>query len=258
MCRCCSSGYFITDPKSRSFEKCEDLANSYSVAQPLCKYECSWPKNSNWSAVLQGYNEPFHPGIELSSEASYRRDGRFVCSAVKVAAGGSHTCVLYGERDCGDSNFGLVVCYGSNLHGQLDVPQNATVPLPFLDVPAGLLHTCGITFASTLLCWGDNRFGQGDVPAGAFSNVSAGAYHSCAITAAGQLACWGNSSYGQAQSHADLVAAGRIAPGARFVSITSGAAHSCGVALVPGRTLLALSGDADSDTGGEVVCWGAD
>ena len=255
VCRYCRSGELITDPKSRSYEKCEDLENTFSVEQPLCRYECSWPANSNWTAVLRGYKAPFYPGIMQVAEPDFRRDGRFACSASKVTAGGSHTCVLYGDPDCGDCNFGLVLCYGSNLHGQLDVPKNTTIPLAFIDVSAGLFHTCGVTFGQELLCWGDNRFGQCDAPAGQFSNVSAGAYHSCAVAVGGRLACWGNNSYGQAQSHADLAAAGAVPAGARFVSVSSGASHACGVALRPGHTLLAQASDAD--TGGEVVCWGA-
>jgi hypothetical protein len=71
----------------------------------------------------------------LVSKPDFRTDRLFVCNAGILTAGGSHTCVLYGEPEFSDCSFGLVICHGSNLHGQLDVPQNDSILLALMGGP---------------------------------------------------------------------------------------------------------------------------
>ena len=56
-----------------------------------------------------------------------------------------------------------------------------------------------------------------------FEKVCAGAYHSCGIIETfpnyGQVDCWGNNEYGQAQDWADLLEAGKVEEGGRFLSL---------------------------------------
>lgn len=89
-------------------------------------------------------------------------------SAQLLAMGGTHTCtrLLAGGVDC----------WGSNLTGQLGVPDNITTftpnPTPLLSsfegnasaVDAGGPHTCVILPAGSVKCAGDNSDGQLGVP----------------------------------------------------------------------------------------------
>lgn len=117
----------------------------------------------------------------------------------------------------------------------------------FLTVSAGLGFTCGTTLDGAAYCWGENGSGQlgtGDftgraVPArlggvqGALA-ASTGAAHACVLTAAGRVYCWGDNSVGQL---GDGGTVGSPVPvqvqrpaGVLFLSITTGAVHSCALA----------------------------
>ena len=130
-----------------------------------------------------------------------------------VAAGNFHTCV---------QEQGLRTCWGSNQKGQLGgPPKQPMVPTPFavvgetwdfLNVVAGIEHSCGLAANRQVLCWGGNAFGDlgtGDtqdtvVPTPVVANGQNSAYialagagdHNCAIDDQHSLWCWGrNSSY---------------------------------------------------------------
>ncbi|MBB6072448.1 hypothetical protein HKM21_23000 [Longimicrobium terrae] len=117
----------------------------------------------------------------------------------------------------------------------------------FLSVSAGLGFTCGTTLDGAAYCWGENGSGQlgtGDFDARAVPArvagvpaalaASTGAAHACALTAAGEVYCWGDNSAGQL---GDGTTSGSASPvrvrrpaGVRFVSVTTGAVHGCGLA----------------------------
>lgn len=179
----------------------------------------------------------------------------------KVAAGNNHSCAI--AR-------GKAYCWGRNESGQLgDGTTTASQrPVPVVrtamsgqvtDISVGFAHTCAIADA-TVYCWGNNndgRLGNGSwnwvpsqVPArveipGKVTDISAGYRATCAI-ADGAGYCWGSAVSGQLgngqmgkdawgnERHSTTpqrVQGGLLPAGARFTSISTGTAHSCGVAL---------------------------
>ena len=70
---------------------------------------------------------------------------------------------------------------------------------PFIQVSAGLFHSCGLRADGSIVCWGvsgeDERrveaTGLIDSPPGTFSQISAGDLHSCALRRDGTVECWG-------------------------------------------------------------------
>ena len=190
-----------------------------------------------------------------------------ITSATSVAAGGFHTCALFGD--------GSVRCWGQNDYGQLGngtsdpVPDTPTTfnPTPVavsgitsaVAISAGGWHTCALLRDGTIQCWGQNTYGQlGDGspitrPAPGRSStpvtvtgittaiaIQAGIFHTCALLADGTLRCWGRNDEGRlgngttADSSTPTIVSG-IAPAAA----APGAEHAC-----------ALLQD------GTVRCWG--
>ena len=190
-----------------------------------------------------------------------------ITSATSVAAGGFHTCALFGD--------GSVRCWGQNDYGQLGngtsdpVPDTPTTfnPTPVavsgitsaVAISAGGWHTCALLRDGTIQCWGQNTYGQlGDGspitrPAPGRSStpvtvtgittaiaIQAGIFHTCALLADGTLRCWGRNDEGRlgngttADSSTPTIVSG-IAPAAA----AAGAEHAC-----------ALLQD------GTVRCWG--
>ena len=177
---------------------------------------------------------------------------------------------------CGLAEGGQAYCWYSNDLGQLG---NSSVeflygdpdPVPvegglsFATLSAGGWHNCALTQEGRAFCWGTNLYAQlGDGNTGIsnrpvavggqtrFTSISPGLYHTCALTADGQAYCWGYNSDGQL-GHVStdgcedpvegMVACTRtpqpVATRLRFMQITAGAFHTCGLA-------------AD----GRAYCWG--
>ncbi len=135
--------------------------------------------------------------------------------------------------------------------------------LIFTTLSAGSGHTCGITTAGEAYCWGENFSGQlgtGDrnlkatpaLVAGGltFAAVSGGGLsdhsHTCGVTTAGAAYCWGDNRAGQLGNGSFGFGTVSLEPSPvvgdiRFVTVTAGEFHSCGVA-------------AD----GAAYCWGDD
>ena len=66
----------------------------------------------------------------------------------KVSAGGSHTCAL--------TNGNAIICWGSNSHGQSNVPASTAAGGGFKDVDAGSRSSCGIeSRTDRVRCWGE-------------------------------------------------------------------------------------------------------
>jgi alpha-tubulin suppressor-like RCC1 family protein/tRNA A-37 threonylcarbamoyl transferase component Bud32 len=171
-----------------------------------------------------------------------------------VAAGGRHSCVLGGSK---------VFCWGANDRGQLgdgdlesrDAPGPIVGEIEFVQVAAGLSHSCGVARGGDAYCWGNDDRGQlGDatttsrsapvrvVGTHSYRQVRTGLNHSCGLTTAGDVTCWGANGNGQL---GDGTTTARTSPvvvnaGVRFVSLSTGWNHTCAVA---------------SD--GAAYCWGA-
>jgi len=283
-CNYCKVGDFNNDTTQRTFGKCEDNSlNYYAVENPFCQPECMLPEGRRMVHI--GWTRWNKSSIEKLKPV-FRADYRHDCRVDQIAAGGQHTCLLYGIEGCNNCNYGYVRCFGNNLFGQTDVPEcpdgeppkeswvrppmgskllptgwlacsDGSVPYSFTKVSSGMFHTCAIReYESTIMCWGDNRFNQSSPPAGRFIEVSCGAYHSCGITVDGLVRCWGNNSYGESDGHELLLEKGILdGDGGEFAKVACGAVHTCGIYVPSGMSLLANTGN--TDTGAKVVCWGA-
>jgi alpha-tubulin suppressor-like RCC1 family protein len=124
----------------------------------------------------------------------------------------------------------------------------------FVEISAGISHSCGRMQSGAVYCWGNNFAGKlGDgtttdrlVPTlvaggNSFVEISSGSQHSCGRTENGAVYCWGYNTGGQL---GDGTTSDRLVPtlvtgGISFVEISAGAFHSCG------RT-----------QNGAVYCWG--
>lgn len=175
---------------------------------------------------------------------------------VKVATGRAHSC---GVRDDGK-----LLCWGSNLKGQLgrtSAGDGSQVPVETLNLSAVAKiditdqHSCVVDIAGFAWCWGDNGFGQigngqtsvrnspyrvtslSDV-----ADVSVGSWHTCARLQGGEVRCVGYGQQGQigdgSTNNSTSFRAIR-ASGSSFFDLSLGTAHGCAVA-----------------DGGRVMCWG--
>jgi uncharacterized protein (TIGR03437 family) len=135
----------------------------------------------------------------------------------KIAGGEQHTCAV--------TSAGAVLCWGSNVSGQLGNGTNtkSLTPVPVngltsgvVAITAGQAFTCALTRAGTVMCWGVNTTGDlgngttkdsnipvevlnlaGSAPLGGVVAISAGQYHACAVTSSGAVLCWGDNAEGE-------------------------------------------------------------
>ena len=108
-----------------------------------------------------------------------------------------------------------------------------TAPLAFLQVNAGMFHTCGVATDHRAYCWGWNVFGQvGNgtnsydrrtpaLVAGGlrFRQISAGSYNTCGVTTDYRAYCWGRGTLRPAA----------VPGGHLFRQVSAGEDHICGV-----------------------------
>jgi alpha-tubulin suppressor-like RCC1 family protein len=118
-----------------------------------------------------------------------------------------------------------------------------TATLPFAQVSAGYLHTCGLTTGSKIYCWGHNGSGQlGDgtttrrafpiLVAGGllFRGVSAGENHTCGVTRGFRVYCWGYNGSGQLGDGTNIstrVLPVPVAGGRPFRLVSAASTHTC-------------------------------
>jgi len=133
-------------------------------------------------------------------------------SAIAIAAGNDHTCVILAGVGHG------VKCWGRNYKGQLGIGSTGQQNSPSevqgvsaIAISAGNEHTCAIVTGGGVKCWGDNHGGQlginstdqenspADVPGVFAVAISAGTKHTCMISVGlgGGVKCWGNNYYAQ-------------------------------------------------------------
>lgn len=176
-----------------------------------------------------------------------------------------------GERhSCGLTKAGKAYCWGDNEYGQLGTeaieaqyaPVAVSGDLVFTALSAGGHHSCGLTEKldkqANVYCWGQNEHGQlgnesnadshEPVPVAAedhtFALLSAGKTHTCGLDAAGQPYCWGSNGNGKlgdgSKTSSFTPTAVSMGSIPRFVSVSAGANHTCGIT-----------------PGAEAYCWGA-
>ncbi len=191
-----------------------------------------------------------------------------------VVVGNHHSCAL--------TNLGEPYCWGYNGYGQLgDGKGNdgSSVPLAvdtstisgsttFIQLSAGIEHTCGITSDNIAYCWGSNEHNQlgrktanisNPIPIAVdttsipgrktFSTLSAGEWHTCGIATDGVAYCWGDDGYGKLgngeENHnaqtPSPVDTSTISGQKTFLHIAAANYHSCGIT-----------------TEGLMYCWGYD
>jgi alpha-tubulin suppressor-like RCC1 family protein len=175
---------------------------------------------------------------------------------VQVVTGYSHSCGLAAD--------GRAYCWGADNSGQLgngavtgtqDTPsavETSGLSNPaFIQLTAGMNHTCGLTADRTAYCWGSNSSGQlggagsgtSPVPVSTsgisgnpvFVLLRAGGDHTCGLTADGVAYCWGSDSYeslgngsaGDASTPTPVDTA-VITGDQTFVDLAPGRYHGCG------------------------------
>jgi hypothetical protein len=132
--------------------------------------------------------------------------------------------------------------------------MNRTVPTAvrggraWLDVDAGLLHTCAVAATNDAYCWGFNDEGQLGIGTRGFSqvrptprlvlggksfaSVTLGGGYSCGLTTSGAAWCWGANLRGQlgdGTTTPRLVPAA-VAGGRQWSLLAAGYDQTCGVA----------------------------
>ena len=136
-----------------------------------------------------------------------------------------------------------------------ELKTNRLHALPFRQLSAGRVHTCGVTRDNLAYCWGLNfagQLGEGTTTdhlrpvavAGGFQfrEVSTGTAYTCGVTSDDLAYCWGENSLGQlgnATTSPSLTPVA-VAGGMRFRQVSTGAFHTCGVT-----------------TANQAFCWGS-
>lgn len=181
----------------------------------------------------------------------------------KLSSNTTGICAIKNDQTlwCGGVQIGT-----ENSWTDISVSDNSPPNTP--DIPGGFgdSYYCGVKLNHTLWCWGYTRYGQlanaaissSSVPvsvqnAATWNTVSAGTYHTCAITnndvanADQRLYCWGDNSYGQLGINSTTSASTPtpVDIGGRWIAVSAGAYHSCGINFPV------------SSTSGTLWCWGA-
>ncbi len=178
----------------------------------------------------------------------------------RVSALKDHTCAIRDD--------GTLWCWGLNADAQLGLPntgpatcsigttdfscattpQQVGVDADWIDVSAGVAHTCGIRAGGTLWCFGRGEFGELGVVMGGqedqvtpqrvgdagWMDVAAGEFHTCALTErSGELRarCWGVAIQGATGtgSTSTVWTPTPTVDDSGYASIEAGWKHTCAV-----------------------------
>ena len=184
-----------------------------------------------------------------------------------ISSGRDHTC---GIR----ANDSRVLCWGQGDYGQLGDGRtsahnvgnpNLTTDLSaYSSINAGYYHTCGIRVNdSRVLCWGRGDWGNlGDgsnathnvgnpnvtTDVSAYTSISAGYEHTCGIrTNDSRVLCWGIGNDGQlgdnSTSAHEVENPNLITDSSAYISVSTGAYHTCGIRVNDSRVLCWGQGD---------------
>jgi len=182
-------------------------------------------------------------------------------SFLQVSGGANHTC--------GVTLDSLAYCWGAGGFGQLgaggDVlgsltPIAVAGGLRFIQVSAGIEHTCGVTTGHRAYCWGLNGSGRlGDGTAGntrltpvavagglLFQGVAAGHRHTCGVTTDNRAYCWGFNRDGRLGDGTTVrrLTPVRVAGGLRFRQVSAS------------TNAFTLPQTCGTTTGDVAYCWG--
>ncbi len=133
--------------------------------------------------------------------------------AIEIAVGGTHSCARRLS--------GAVVCWGSNLYGEIGdgssvvrvryAPVAVTGISDAVEISMAVTHSCARRTSGQVVCWGRlNPNVIGDAGAGAHSivpeavagltdavEITAGGSHNCARRTSNAVVCWGLNDVGQ-------------------------------------------------------------
>ena len=115
---------------------------------------------------------------------------------IQISAGYRHMVALRPDS--------VVVAWGDNAFGQLNVPTGITTSRPYTDttrviaLASGAYHTLALRANGTILAWGSNESKQTTIPPlTAVAQIAAGVRHSVVLQSNGAIASWGDNTYGQ-------------------------------------------------------------
>lgn len=190
-----------------------DPTRTYRKLSAGSSYTCGIAADS--TAYCWGWNQYGQLGDGSTTD---RREPTPVAGGIKfiaIGAGSFHTCGV--ARDA------KAYCWGSNNFGQLGggdtvavvrSPREVSGSLRFVEIEAGLDHTCGLAADGSAYCWGRNQWGQlgvGDSLLGinqlvptlvaggnGWSALAVGFNFNCGIEQVTETAyCWGYNGWGQ-------------------------------------------------------------
>jgi alpha-tubulin suppressor-like RCC1 family protein len=150
-------------------------------------------------------------GLDTKIDRIFATRVQSVNTAVGIAAGFSHACVLLAD--------GTIQCWGENQFYQLgnETSSIETMPVRVEGIPlskaisSGANHTCALAENGFVYCWGDNKFGQlgigtmttlrskPSVVLGVkkVNKIQMGYDSSCASVETTGFTCWGSGVNGQ-------------------------------------------------------------
>jgi len=140
--------------------------------------------------------------------------GQIPWSRISVGKGGNHVCGVKtdGTGWCWGNNSSGRLGIGSTSSGNFSSPQRITALDNWIEISAGVNHTCGLRADSSVWCWGseaNGRLGNGNTGGGSQNApvpvplgfgavaIAAGDQQSCAMKSDGSVWCWGGDNYGQ-------------------------------------------------------------
>ena len=175
-----------------------------------------------------------------------------------VSAGEFVTCAI--ETDSTVSCFGEEPKVGDGGTNNVSVPTPSKGGVTFQTLSAGVnntvAHVCAVATDASVYCWGQQSYPDTTtgtkvvssvIPAQyptsiTFTQASAGQLHNCALGSDQSIYCWGDNSSGQLGdplAGTKRYSPGKVSGGFKFTAVTTGAGHSCGLAI-----------------DGSVYCWG--
>jgi alpha-tubulin suppressor-like RCC1 family protein len=191
-----------------------------------------------------------------------------ITGAVAIAAGGSHSCVLLGDR--------TVKCWGRGTEGQLGRNSLVSSKVPVavsglgtaVAIAAGRNHTCALLLTGAARCWGENKFGElgngskvnSKVPVlvsgiTTATALGAGYEHTCARLANGTARCWGSNADGELgdNSHSVRTKPVVVASLPGVSAVAAGSRNSCAVLANGTAKCWGYNGDGELGNGASIT-----